>query len=160
MVQMPCPEQHAWGGVLKRRLLRFFASEGTLVYRLRGILLPVLLWYTRRVYRKLAWQVAHQVEDYLSSGCTVVGIIGVDGSPSCGLQWTLDIKRSLELVARLPKTASGEDVNAVVQACLVEGKGIFIELLRTELERRRLEVPFLAHNLIAELQGRTLPPSF
>jgi uncharacterized protein YbbK (DUF523 family) len=160
MVQMPCPEQHAWGGVLKRHLLRFFASEGTLVYRLRGILLPVFLWYTRRVYWKLAWQVAHQVEDYLSSGCKVVGIIGVDGSPSCGLQWTLDIKRSLELVGRLPKTACGQDVNAIVQACLVDGKGIFTDLLRTEFKRRRLEVLFLAHNLIAELQGQALPPCF
>jgi uncharacterized membrane protein YfcA len=32
-------------------------------------------------------------------------------------------------------------------------KGMFIELLRKELQRRDLEVPFLAHDLIAELQG-------
>ena len=52
IVQMPCPEQHAWGGVLKRRLLWFFGSEGRWQYRLRNALLPLLLWYTRRVYRR------------------------------------------------------------------------------------------------------------
>ena len=39
IVQMPCPEQHAWGGVLKRRLLWFFGSDRTLPYRLRNVLL-------------------------------------------------------------------------------------------------------------------------
>jgi serine/threonine protein kinase len=37
------------------------SGQGTLIYRLRSILLPVLLWYTRRVYRRLARQVADQV---------------------------------------------------------------------------------------------------
>jgi predicted secreted protein len=158
IVQMPCPEQHAWGGVLKRRLLRFFGSQGTLLYRLRNVLLPVLLWYTRRVYRKLARQVVDQVEDYLSSGFTVVGIIGVDGSPSCGVRQTLDVKRSLELVGRLGTAARAADMNAIIHACLAAGRGIFIEQLRSELGRRGLSVPFLAHDLVAELQGRALRP--
>jgi predicted secreted protein len=157
IVQMPCPEQHAWGGVLKRRLLWFFGAEGTLRYRLRRVLLPVSLWYTRRVYKKIARQVADQIADYQSSGFTVVGIVGVEGSPSCGVRQTLDAKRSLELVGRLPPAAHAKDVNAIVQACLVEGSGMFVEVLREELERRGLVVPFLAHDLIAELQGRAVP---
>jgi hypothetical protein len=48
IVQLPCPEQRAWGGVLKRRLLLFY-GEGRLRYRLRGALLPIMLWYTRRI---------------------------------------------------------------------------------------------------------------
>jgi len=156
IVQMPCPEQYAWGGFLKRRLLLFYGSEGTLVYRLRNMLLPALLWYTRTVYKKLAKQVANQVSDYLSSGFAVVGIVGVDGSPSCGVQRTLDIRRSLELVGRLSPTSGAEHMNAIIQGCLADGRGIFVELLVKQLERRRLRVPFLAHDLIAELQGRTL----
>jgi predicted secreted protein len=157
IVQMPCPEQHAWGGVLKRRLLWFFGSKGTLRYRWRNMLLPVLLWYTRRVYRKIARQVADQIADYQSSGFTVVGIVGVDGSPSCGVQQTVDVKRSLELVGQLPSAACARDMNAIIQACLMEGRGIFLELLRKEIKRRRLVVPFLAHDLIAELQGGAAP---
>jgi hypothetical protein len=48
-------------------------------------------------------------------------------------------------------------MNAIVQACLVAGSGMFVELLRKDLERRGLVVPFLAHDLIAELQGRAVP---
>ena len=159
IVQMPCPEQHAWGGVLKRRLLLFFASQGTLVYQLRSVLLPGLLWYTRSVYANIARLVANQVQDYLSSGFTVLGIIGVDGSPSCGVQRSLDIRRSLDLVGQLSTTAGIEDMNAIVQGCLVDGQGIFVELLRKQLERKHLNVPFLAHDLIAELQGKVLSAS-
>jgi hypothetical protein len=43
IVQLPCPEQHAWGGVLKRRLLFFYGSKGKLRYRLRSVLLPLAL---------------------------------------------------------------------------------------------------------------------
>jgi len=32
VVQPPCPEQHAWGGVLKRRFLFFHGSEDKLRY--------------------------------------------------------------------------------------------------------------------------------
>jgi hypothetical protein len=153
IVQMPCPEQHAWGGVLKRRLLWFFGSEGKQRYRLRNVLLPVLLWYTRRVYRRMVRQVADQVADYQTSGFTVVGIVGVDGSPSCGLHRKLDITRSFELVGRLPATANAGNMNAIVRACLADGSGIFFALLQKEIQRRGLSVPFLAHDLIAELEG-------
>jgi hypothetical protein len=154
---MPCPEQQAWGGVLKRRLLRFYNSRGTLRYRLRNVLLPVLLWTTRRAYRKLARQVADQIEDYLASGFHVAGIVGVDGSPSCGVSKTLDARRSLDLVGSLPADAQADDINAIVQASLADGMGQFVEQLRKELNRRRLNVPFLAHDLVAELQGRSTP---
>ncbi len=154
IVQMPCPEEHAWGGVLKRRLLWFMGCEGRLRYRLRNVLLPLLLWYTRRVYRRMSRQVANQIADYQSSGCTVVGIVGVDGSPSCGVRQTLDLRRSLEWVGRLPATADAQSMNAIVRASVVEGSGIFLSLLRQEVERRKLGTPFLGHDLIAELDGK------
>jgi predicted secreted protein len=156
IVQMPCPEQVAWGGVLKRRLLVFFGSEGTLLYGLRSMLFPVLVWYTRRACRKLAKQMRNQVKDYVSSGFTVAGIIGVDGSPTCGVHRTLDAKRSLELVGRLSESSRAKDMNAIVETCLAEGSGTFIESLRNQLRRHRLNPPFLAHDLIAELQGKPL----
>jgi predicted secreted protein len=157
IVQMPCPEQKAWGGVLKRRLLRFFGSKGTLRYRLRNALLPGLLLYSRRVYRQIARQVIDEVAEYQSAGCIVVGIVGVDGSPSCGVHRTLNVKRSLELAGELSPAARANDVNAIVQRCVVEGSGIFVETLRKEIGRRKLVVPFLAHDLVAELEGRVEP---
>ena len=82
--QMRCPEQQAWGGVLKRHLSPFYGSKGTILYRLRHVLLPLFLLYTCWVYRRLAKEVVKDVEDYLRSGFEVIGIVGVGGSPSCG----------------------------------------------------------------------------
>src|SRR5258708_1661281 len=64
VVQLPCPEQHAWGGVLKRRLVFFYGSEDKLRYRLRSVLLPLFPSHTRRIYRKLARRTAAEIEDY------------------------------------------------------------------------------------------------
>jgi len=158
IVQMPCPEQHAWGGVLKHRLVRYFGSKGTLIYRTRNVVLPLLLWYTRNVYRGLAKQVANEIEEYQTSGFAMVGIVGVDGSPSCGLSQTLDIRRSLELVGQLSLKATRDDMNAIVLNCLMQGRGIFIEVLQDELGSRRLIVPFLPYDLPSELRGRPNAP--
>src|SRR5574340_1543712 len=61
--QMRCPEQRAWGGVLKRRLLPFYGSKGTILYLLRDVLLPFFLWYTQWIYRRMAKEVVRDIED-------------------------------------------------------------------------------------------------
>ena len=154
IVQLPCPEQHAWGGILKRRLLLFYGSEGKLRYKLRGALLPIMLWYTRRIYRKLARQTAKHIGDYQRSGVEVVGIVGVDASPSCGVFKSLDMRDALERTARLDQgTATAKEANRIVLETAVHGRGLFTELLEAELEKRGLRIPWKAHDLIAELQG-------
>jgi uncharacterized protein YbbK (DUF523 family) len=155
IVQMPCPEQHAWGGVLKRRLLLFYGSSGTLRYRLRNVLLPLMLWYTRRIYRRLARETADQIQDYQKSGITVAGIIGVDASPSCGVHESLNMRAALEGVGRLGRdTATAEDVNQIISATVTRGQGLYIEALRRELDKHGLSIPLTAHDLIGELEGK------
>ena len=88
---MPCPEQRAWGGVLKRRMLRAYEARGTVLYRFRGPLLRLFVFNTRLVSWRLARHVAREIADYKRSGFTVVGIVGVGASPSCGVRTTLDI---------------------------------------------------------------------
>jgi hypothetical protein len=106
----------------------------------------------------LAKQVANEIEEYLTSGFAVVGIVGVDGSPSCGLSQTLNIRRSLELIGQLSLKATRDDMNAIVLNCLMQGRGIFIEVLQDELGSRRLSVPFLPYDLPSELRGRPNAP--
>ncbi len=154
VVQLPCPEQHAWGGVLKRRLMLFYGSKGTLRYRLRGVLLPLVLWYTRQIYRRLARGTADQIQDYQRSGITVLGIIGVDGSPSCGVHKSLNMRVALERVAHLGRnTATAEEVNRIISGTVIPGQGMYIELLRQEIGKRGLNVPMTSHDLIQELEG-------
>ena len=59
--QMPCPEQLAWGGVLKRRLLLLYGRPwlGPVIRPLS----PVLITFTALRYRLLARRVAAQLAD-------------------------------------------------------------------------------------------------
>ena len=153
--QLRCPEREAWGGVLKRRLLPAYGSRGTLRYRLRGLLRPAFVVATRLAYRRLARAAVRDVEDYVRSGVAVIGIVGVDGSPSCGVATTLDFRCGLEALAREPlATADRRRVNAAIAGCVVAGQGLFVAELKRALARRGLDVPFLAHDLVAEMHGR------
>jgi hypothetical protein len=44
--QMPCPEQRAWGGVLKRRMLRAYGLRDSALYPMRGALFRLFVWQT------------------------------------------------------------------------------------------------------------------
>ncbi len=152
---MPCPEQRAWGGVLKRYILPLYGSKGTLLYALGAPMISVFLWYTRQVYRRLAKRVVRDIEDYILSGFEVVGVVGIGGSPSCGIRRTLDIKRSLIVAASCPvQQLSREMFNeAAIAACVIDGEGMFEQALRRRLARRGLSVPFIEHDLLAEMRG-------
>jgi predicted secreted protein len=161
--QMPCPEQHAWGGVLKRTMLRAYGTRGTAAYRLRGPLLRLFILYTRFIYRRLAREVVRQIADYDRSGFRVVAIIGVGASPSCGVHTTLDMRRSLDVIAAsAPESVDRNTLNReAVVASRSTGAGIFTRALQRELRRRHLAVPLLEHDLVAEMQGerqQVLPP--
>ena len=159
IVQMPCPEERVWGGVLKRHLLRTYGSPVLRSGRLRRIALPVALAYTRWRYRRLARAVAAQAADYQRSGLDVAAVLGVDGSPSCGVEQTLDTARVLDgLVHVDPDTVTAAEVNAIVRGDVGAGSGMYTLALQHQLRRRGLQVPFLAHDLIAELNGRPAVP--
>ena len=148
--QMPCPEQRAWGGVLKRYTLPFYGSGAGLRVRLMQRLLPLFLWHTRRVYRRLAREVAGDIEDYARSGFEVVGVVGIAGSPSCGVCRTLDLSRSLEVVASCPlERINRQTVDEAVGAAIREGAGMFVEELRRQLGRKGVEIPFEEHDSLA-----------
>lgn len=156
--QMHCPEQRAWGGVLKRYLLPLYGSKGTLLYQLRHLLLPLFLWYTRYRYRKLAKEVVRDIEDYVRSGFEVVGIVGVGGSPSCGVCTTLDMQRSLEVVAGCPLVRLDRRVinEQAIVACLSEGEGIFIATLQRQLKRKHLSVWWYEYSLLGEMRKQLI----
>lgn len=142
--QMPCPEQAAWGGVMKRLILPFYGARSV---RAHALLFAGLRAHTRRVYRRLAARVAADMADYVRSGVEVVGIVGVGDSPSCGVHRTLDLRRALPIVTALDTDAIDARTfdEQVMRKCVIEGQGWFVEALRHELARRKLDVPFLEH---------------
>lgn len=158
VVQLPCPEEQVWGGVRKRRLLAFIGSADTAGYRLRGVLLPLMLWWTRVRYRRLARAAASQIADHLRSGVKVLGVVGVDGSPTCGVTKTLHIETAFQQLCQVHSDAdTANALNTIVAANIVAGRGMYLGLLRDELSRRGVMVPFLGHDLLGELAGRPSP---
>ncbi len=158
MVQLACPEEQAWGGVLKRRLLLVYGSNTWLPGPLRRLLLPVAVAYTKVRYRRQARRVTRQIADYQRGGIAVVGVIGVDGSPSCGLNRTLDIPRAVERLATTdPDSLTTSQMNSIVTDSLRPGPGLFTGALQRRLARTGHPVTYLAHDLPAELRGE--PPT-
>ena len=154
LVQMPCPEERAWGGVLKRRLLRVIGARGRALYRWRGALTAAFTAYTRLVFGRIARRVASQMADYHRSGFDVVAVIGIDGSPSCGVRKTLDRDAAVERLAAIPADeATADRMNAVILDTLRPGAGMFTAQLQRELARRGVVVPFVGHSLIDEMRG-------
>jgi hypothetical protein len=156
--QMPCPEQLAWGGVLKRHLLLLYGRPwlGPVIRPL----LPALTAYTALRYRLLARRVAAQIADYQNSGFEVVGVLGVDGSPTCGVATTLDLGAALEAILGCPLHRLDRSFmnDTVVNGPARPGRGLFISALSDALARRGRQVPLLRHDLRSEAPGSPLAP--
>ncbi len=112
IIQLPCPELACLGlnrgddGGAGRELLAENSRIRTLMERPRP----------RELLREKARELADALEDYRKHGFAVLGLVGVDRSPSCGVGTT---------------SAGGREI---------PGRGVFIEILAEEMERRGLDL--------------------
>jgi predicted secreted protein len=150
IVQMPCPEQRAWGGVLKRRMLHLYGTRWSRSRIGRPLTLAVTRQWTRLQYRRLARRVAREMRDYIDSGYEVTEIIGVGPSPSCGVTATVDLAGAIDAMARCdPGTIDADTVNtAVVRANTIAGRGLFMEALVSHLDAEGLRIPVREQTLV------------
>jgi len=114
VIQMPCPELTYAG------LLRW--SQTKEQYDTPAF---------RRHCRQFASHIADQVEEYLRNGFKVLAILGVDGSPTCGVEET-----SVGYKGGYPP-----NVAPIQEADFTKAPGIFIEELQSELKERKITVP-------------------
>jgi predicted secreted protein len=114
VVQMPCPEL-IYGGL--KRWSQTKEQYDTPMFR--------------KLCREIAKSVAEQVKEYLDNGVNVALVIGVEGSPSCGVNETS--KGYLGGIVEQTREQKSESV---------EGSGILIEELRSELKRMNISIPF------------------
>jgi predicted secreted protein len=156
IVQLPCPEQLAWGGVCKRYTLAAYGADRTVRRLVRRPATWLFLAYTRLRYHRLARRVAAEIGDYVRSGYRVRAVVGIGGSPSCGVHTTLDLPAALEVLAGSdPTRLQRSELNdRVIVANTRPGQGLFVRALRRQLCRRRLEVPFVEHDPTPEIVSR------
>ena len=151
--QMSCPEVLAWGGVRRGLFTPVLRAAGTRRALAVRPLLPIFRVYTRLRYRRLAARVARDIASYRKAGVDVLAIVGIDGSPSCGVTRTLDLDGAVTALARCPRAQLDRATfnRQVVAANVVPGHGWFIQELRRQLDHRRVDVAFDQHDLLTEL---------
>ena len=115
ILQLPCPELHCLG--LDRGDVhgaeRPVVAENT---RIRGSMeRPEAI----RELQILVGPLVRQIEEYLRHGFTILGIVGINRSPSCGVDTTSKANQE------------------------VAGRGVFMEELRNELEHRGINVDWI-----------------
>lgn len=154
IVQMKCPEQKAWGGVLKKEMLTAYGAKEISSF-FKKIYIKNFIKKTKRIYQILANDVVEEIEDYKNSGFEIIGIITVKGSPSCGLSALLDLEKSAIFLTNMDIGEINKDYlnSELYKNYLSDKQGLFIEALKNALKSCHLDVPFLEHDLIDELKG-------
>ncbi len=156
IVQMKCPEQKAWVGVLKREMLMGYCIKGTWLKAFLKPFMILFLWKTKIYFRIIAKEVVYEIRDYIDSGFEVSGIVGIKGSPSCGVSAALDLKKSAQFAADLDiETLSREYFNEnCYKKCMVERSGLFFEELKKRLSSQNINITFFEHDLPGEISGK------
>jgi predicted secreted protein len=118
IVQLPCPEAGHLG------MARWGMSREQ---------------YDTAAYRRHCREIIRPLLDTLielaADGCTIERVIGVDGSPSCGVGRTCVGYEGGEI----SKLAEGDGVPRCIS---VEGRGVFMQELEKMLTEEGLDVPF------------------
>lgn len=114
ILQLPCPEMLTLGA------LRWGVTREQLDT-------PMF----RRSCRKMLSPVLHMISELIRGGHRIVGILGVEGSPSCG-------------VTRTCWGYQGGDLSAGPHPIAREGQGcgVFMEVLAEMISQRGLDIPF------------------
>jgi len=153
IVQMPCPERECWGGVLKKDIIRAYGSKSSLRHKIYSALLGLWIWKIKREYRKIARKIVEEIRDYNDSGFEVMGVVGIDGSPSCGVNHTLDMRSLLAKMSEIDvDNLTREKSNQLVMESLTDGEGYFIQELQESFRRFNLNVRFYSHDLLEEMK--------
>ena len=113
ILQMPCPELNCLG--LDRGDIH--GGERPVVVENTRIRRALKQPDRYKVLSGLVDQVVYQVKEYMKNGFKVAAVIGMNRSPSCGVDTTSDHDQE------------------------IEGHGVFVGKLREELEKREIHVP-------------------
>ena len=121
IIQLPCVEQDMCGirrwGQVKEQL-----DHPNFRQRCHTLLMPIL----------------NQVDDFIQNGYSVCGIVGLDGSPSCGVELTCSGEWYGEI---------GEGFHVLEKANtlqMVPKSGVMMDVLKSMLKERNITIPFLA----------------
>ncbi len=113
IVQIPCPEMHYLGldRQVDKNLETTIESEDDRVGLLMNKTVP------RVLCGKISYDLIYQIKQYQLNGFTVIGLLGINGSPTCGVETTW---------------ADGKES---------AGSGIFIKIFKEECADQGVKIP-------------------
>jgi len=148
--QLPCPECLYWGGVARKDTYRMqrlvFKSAGKIWFPLAVFLFNFWLYKTKRLCKKEARRVVDGIEDFVREGYSIVGIVGVNDSPTCGVTRTLNLLdiikklKSLNITLEVAENPHIDQNKYFVPAMQIDGSGAFLGSLMNELGKRRIDI--------------------
>lgn len=133
--QLPCPEMIGWGGINRSKV---FEWKGD----------PNEEWITKynNLCQRLAREVVNEMERTIENGYTVIGIIAIDGSPTCGMNKTCDIPYCWQKLSEATNGFSYIDIDImrqIGQKCYRDGAGQFMGRIKHEIEKKKLSIPII-----------------
>ncbi|MFR6257881.1 MAG: hypothetical protein ACLULK_03745, partial [Anaerovoracaceae bacterium] len=80
--------------------------------------------------RSIAERQVDYMEEYERQGYKIAGVLGCDGSPTCGVS-----------ITAWDDNWGGSPVELSFNDAIIEGQGVYIEELKAEMEDRNIKIP-------------------
>lgn len=160
--QLPCMECRLWGGVSRKTIHTFqplvLNSVGRVWFPFIEFCSTIEMGKTKYACRKEAKKVVKRIQDYLMEGYTIIGILGVNGSPTCGVTKTINYidmaknKNKLDITLQDLMNPQLEKMIEIEQKARINGSGSFFSSLIGELKKRKVDLKVEGIDLLSKPQ--------
>jgi predicted secreted protein len=148
--QLPCPECLFWGGVSRKDIYRTqplaFKSVGKKWFPLVEFLFTIWRYRSDRLCKREAVKTVDRIEDFIKEGYSILGIVGANDSPTCGVTKTINPleilknKQSLGISLKDLMNPHIEKFKHILQTIRIDGSGSFLGSIINELKKRRMNI--------------------
>lgn len=119
ILQLPCPETECYGLRRWGHVKEQFDNCGY-----------------RQYIEKVINSFLEIMKEYLNNGYEIIGIYGIAGSPSCGVNLTCSANWEGEISLYKDK----EDIVSRIK--MINESGIFMEIFKSVLDKNKINIPF------------------
>lgn len=119
ILQLPCPETECYGLRRWGHVKEQFDNCGY-----------------RKYVEKIVNSFVDIIKEYINNGYEIVGIYGIAGSPSCGVNLTCSANWEGEISLYKDK----EDIVSRIK--IINESGIFMEIFKFVLDKNKINIPF------------------
>jgi predicted secreted protein len=148
--QLPCMECRLWGGVSRKTIHTLqplvLNSVGRSWFPFIEFVSNIMFRKTKYACRKEAKKIVKRIQDYIMERYTIIGILGVNCSPTCGVTKTMDHmdiaknKDKFGITLQDLMNPQLEKMIEIAQKTSINGSGFFFSCIMKELNRRKMDI--------------------